>query len=111
MVAGCWTAGSAAAGVAAAGAAALLAACGDDSNKGGPSPGVVRAEIVGPASIAPGQTASYSIIEYLVGGGTRALRKRASPALTVVARTLTSSSVGFGSGLGTSSIRMTSGGP
>jgi hypothetical protein len=59
--------------VAAASAAALLAACGDDSNKGGPSGGVIRAEIVGPATIAPGQTTNYSVVEYLVGGGTRAL--------------------------------------
>jgi hypothetical protein len=60
--------------VAAAGAAALLAACSDDNlNKGGPSPGVLRAEILGPASIAPGQTANYSVVEHLAGGGSRVL--------------------------------------
>lgn len=58
---------------AAAGAAALIAACGDDGNKGGPSPGVLRAEIVGPATLAPGQTANYSVVEHMADGGTRAL--------------------------------------
>ncbi len=59
--------------LAAAGAAALMAGCGEDGNKGGPSPGVLRAEIVGPSTIAPGQTANYSVVEHLAGGGTRAL--------------------------------------
>ena len=41
----------------------------------------------------------------------RALRRRESPALTVVARTLTSNSLALGWGVGTSSILTTSGGP
>ena len=51
---------------------ALFAACGDDS-PAGPSTDVLRVEINGPSSIVPGQTASYSVIEYLSNGTTRAL--------------------------------------
>jgi hypothetical protein len=51
--------------------AAMLAACGDD-NPAGPSPGVLRVDINGPSSIAPGQTASYSVIEYRSDGTSRA---------------------------------------
>jgi hypothetical protein len=43
--------------------------------------------------------------------GTRPLRKRESPAVTVVARTLTSISVALTSGVGTFAIWTTSGGP
>jgi hypothetical protein len=46
-------------------------ACGDGPS--GPSPGAVRAEIVGPSSIAPGQTASYSVIEHSADGTSLAL--------------------------------------
>lgn len=53
-------------------AGTLVAAC-DDAPPGGPSTGVIRAEINGPASIAPGQTASFSVIEYLTNGTSRAL--------------------------------------
>jgi hypothetical protein len=49
-----------------------LAACGDDP-PAGPSNEVMRVEINGPASIAPGQTASFSVIEYLSNGTSRAL--------------------------------------
>ena len=49
-----------------------LAGCGDDTPVG-PSNEVLRVEINGPASIAPGQTASFSVIEYLSNGTSRAL--------------------------------------
>ena len=51
---------------------ALFAACGDDS-PAGPSTDVLRVEINGPSSIVPGQTASYSVIEHLSNGTSRAL--------------------------------------
>jgi hypothetical protein len=54
-------------------AVGLLAACGDDPLPGEPSGGVVRVEIQGPASIAPGQSAQYSAIGILSDGTTRAL--------------------------------------
>jgi hypothetical protein len=43
--------------------------------------------------------------------GTRTARKRASPEFTVAARDSTSSSPAFGTGIGTSLICTTSGGP
>jgi hypothetical protein len=52
--------------------ATSFAACGDDSPVR-PSNEVQRVEINGPSSIAPGQTASYSVIEYLSNGTSRAL--------------------------------------
>jgi hypothetical protein len=51
---------------------ALLAAC-DSEPPVAPSTNVTRVEIVGPSSIAPGQTVSYSLVEYLSNGSTRAL--------------------------------------
>jgi len=53
--------------------AALAGACGEDKPIGGPSSGVVRAEIRGPASIAPGASAEYAVVEFLTNGTTRAL--------------------------------------
>jgi hypothetical protein len=58
--------------VAAVALSALLAAC-DREPPIAPSTNVTRVEIVGPSSIAPGQTASYSLVEYLSNGLTRAL--------------------------------------
>jgi hypothetical protein len=57
--------------------AGLVAGCGDDRPPAGPSGpppvGVVGLEIQGPASIAPGQSAEYAVIERLSNGTTRAL--------------------------------------
>jgi hypothetical protein len=58
--------------VAALALTAWVAAC-DDGPKGGPSPIVTRAEIMGPASIAPGQSAIYTVTEFLANGTSRAL--------------------------------------
>jgi hypothetical protein len=58
--------------VAAVALSALFAAC-DSEPKTSPSTNVTRVEIVGPSSIAPGQTANYSLVEYLSNGSTRAL--------------------------------------
>ena len=49
-------------------------ACGDGPSS--PSPGAVRAEIVGPSSIAPGQTASYSVIEHNADGTHKRILKK-----------------------------------
>ena len=53
--------------------AGLLAACGDDSPAGPTPTDVTKVEINGPSTIAPGQTAYYSVIETLTNGTTRAL--------------------------------------
>ena len=49
-----------------------VSACGSDAQKGGPS-GFVRVEILGPASLEPGQTASYSVVETRGDGSSRVL--------------------------------------
>ena len=49
-----------------------VSACGSDAQKGGPS-GFVRVEILGPASLEPGQTASYSVVETRGDGASRVL--------------------------------------
>lgn len=72
-------------------------ACGDGPNS--PSR-VVRAEIVGPASIAPGQTASYSAIEHSSDGTSRAAT---SATWTVTDASLIQIA---GSGLATAQSRM-----
>ena len=53
--------------------AGLVAGCGD--NPAGPSDLLVKVkvEIQGPASIAPGQSAQYAVVEHLPNGSTRAL--------------------------------------
>ena len=51
----------------------FVAGCGDDPLPGGPSDGVMSVEIQGPASLAPGQSAQYAVIEHLMNGSTRAL--------------------------------------
>ena len=53
--------------------AGLVAGCSDNDQKVGPSGGVVRVEIQGPASIAPGQSAQYAAIGILSDGTTTAL--------------------------------------
>lgn len=54
--------------------AGLVTACSDDNPlPGGPSVGVVRVEIQGPASIAPGQSAQYAAIGIRSDGTTLAL--------------------------------------
>ena len=51
----------------------LLAACGDDTPAGPSNSNVLRVEISGPSTIAPGQTVQFSVIEYLKDGTSRAL--------------------------------------
>ena len=53
--------------------AGLVAGCGDNPLPVGPSNGVVSVAIEGPASLAPGQSAQYTVIERLADGTTRAL--------------------------------------
>src|SRR5262245_14902354 len=55
--------------VAATGLIAAFAACTDAPVA--PSPDVQRVEIVGPSTVAPGQTATYSAVERLYDGTTR----------------------------------------
>jgi len=52
-------------------AAGLVAGCGGDGTVGAPSGVVLRVEIQGPASLAPGQSAHYEVIERLSNGTSR----------------------------------------